>query len=360
MGIAGALLSLAAVIVLMVIAYAGVAGAGLYWLFGVIIPYAAVTTFFVGLIYRVLDWAKSPVPFRIPTTCGQAKSLDWIKADNIDNPSTGGWAVLRMILEIVTFRSLFRNTRLDYRMDGDTPMIRYGSDKWLWLASIAFHYSFLVVILWHVRFFMEPTPKLVAWIEALDGFMQVGLPGLLISGVVLVSAAGYLFHRRIYYAQLRYISLTSDFFPLFLILAIGITGILMRYFFRVDIVTIKELTMGLATLHPTVPATPISSLFYMHVFLVSVLLAYFPFSKLMHLGGVFLSPTRNLANNNRAIRHINPWNYPVKVHTYEEYEDENREQMIEAGIPVEKGAPEEEPAQAEPAEEKTEAEKPAE
>jgi hypothetical protein len=69
---------------------------------------------------------------------------------------------------------------------------------------------------------------------------------------------------------------------------------------------------------------------------VTTLIAYFPFSKLMHLGGVFLSPTRNLANNNRRIRHINPWNHPVEVHTYQEYEDEFRDKMIAAGIPVEK------------------------
>ena len=67
-----------------------------------------------------------------------------------------------------------------------------------------------------------------------------------------------------------------------------------------------------------------------------MLFAYFPFSKLMHLGGVFLSPTRNLANNNRMVRHVNPWGYPVKVHTYSEYEDEFRDKMVEAGIPVEK------------------------
>jgi hypothetical protein len=54
------------------------------------------------------------------------------------------------------------------------------------------------------------------------------------------------------------------------------------------------------------------------------------------MAGVFLSPTRNLANNNRSVRHVNPWNYPVKVHTYEEYEEEFREFMKDAGIPVEK------------------------
>jgi hypothetical protein len=43
-----------------------------------------------------------------------------------------------------------------------------------------------------------------------------------------------------------------------------------------------------------------------------------------------------MANNNRFVRHVNPWNYPVKVHPYEEYEEEFREKMLEAGIPVEK------------------------
>jgi hypothetical protein len=38
----------------------------------------------------------------------------------------------------------------------------------------------------------------------------------------------------------------------------------------------------------------------------------------------------------RTYRHVNPWNYPVKVHTYEEYEDEFREKMVEAGLPVDK------------------------
>jgi len=69
---------------------------------------------------------------------------------------------------------------------------------------------------------------------------------------------------------------------------------------------------------------------------VSVLFAYFPASKLMHAGGVFLSPTRNMANNTRAKRHVNPWDYDVDVHTYEQYEDHFREKMIEAGLPVDK------------------------
>jgi len=55
----------------------------------------------------------------------------------------------------------------------------------------------------------------------------------------------------------------------------------------------------------------------------------------MHMGGVFMSPTRNLKNNSRAQRHINPWSYPVKTHTYEEWENEFRDAIKEAGIPLE-------------------------
>jgi hypothetical protein len=43
------------------------------------------------------------------------------------------------------------------------------------------------------------------------------------------------------------------------------------------------------------------------------------------------------------VRHVNPWNYPVHVHTYEEYEDDFREKMIEAGLPVDKQPEPEEP-----------------
>jgi nitrate reductase gamma subunit len=110
--------------------------------------------------------------------------------------------------------------------------------------------------------------------------------------------------------------LNNDYFPLVLIFAIGLTGILMRYFLRtdIDIINIKNLAMGLVTFSPVI-GVKIGAIFYIHLFLVSTLLAYFPFSKLMHMGGVFMSPTRNMANNSRAKRHINPWNDPeIKPH----------------------------------------------
>jgi nitrate reductase gamma subunit len=203
------------------------------------------------------------------------------------------------------------------------------------VAALAFHYAFLVVFLRHFRFFMEPVPGFVGLLESVDGFMEVALPRLMVSGVVLLLAALYLFLRRVAVPQLRYISLAADYFPLFLIIALAGSGILMRYFIRVDITSVKELVTGLVSFRPIIPEG-IGVIFFVHLFLLSVLIAYFPFSKLMHAGGVFMSPTRNMANDNRVSRHINPWNYPVKVHTYSEYEDEFREKMKEVGLPVEK------------------------
>lgn len=332
--------SLVAVIVLFLIAYAGVEAAGLHWLFGIVIPYLALIIFVVGFVSRVLGWAYSPVPFRIPSTCGQQKSLPWIRQAALDNPSTKGGVVARMILEILVFRSLFRNLRFELK----EGRLSYIWEKWLWIFAMAFHWAFLAVVVRHLRFFTEPVPIWVQFVEYLDSFvrveifnpvLQIGLPGVFMSGLVLLAAVTFLFLRRIFMSQVNYVSLASDYFPLVLIMGIAISGIMMRYFTKVDIVSVKEFTMGLITFSPKIPEG-VGGIFYVHLFLVSVLLIYFPFSKLMHLGGIFLSPTRNLANNSRMERHINPWNYPVPVHTYEEYEEEFREKMIEAGLPVEK------------------------
>lgn len=324
--------SLIAVIVLFLLAYVGVKFPGGEVFFGIIIPYLALIIFILGFINRVIDWARSPVPFRIPTTCGQQKSLPWIKSANIDNPSTTGGVVVRMILEVVFLRSLFRNTKCELK-EGDK--ISYEWEKWLWLFSLTFHWAFFTVLFRHLRLFTEPVPACVELVAKLDGFLQIGLPGLMLSGVALLAAVTFLFLRRILIPQVKYISLGSDYFPLFLIFGIAFTGILMRYFTKVEIVGVKEFTMSLVTLNPHV-IKGIGGVFYVHLFFVSVLLAYFPFSKLMHVGGIFMSPTRNLANNSRVKRHVNPWNYPVKIHTYDAYEDEFREKMIEIGLPVEK------------------------
>ena len=328
---------LAAVTALILIALIGVQIPGMQYLFGVVIPYLAVALFIGGFIYRIYHWSKSPVPFKIPTTCGQQYSLPWIKQDKLEAPVTTAQVVARMALEVVLFRSLWRNTKATVY---DGPKLTYESSKWLWLFGIVFHYSFLVIILRHLRLFLEPVPGFVAWMETMDSLLQIGSPLMYITDVTIVLALGFLFARRLSNPQVRYLSLANDYFPLFLLLAIAVSCILMSFFMRtnVDIEAVKQLALGLVTFHPTIVAD-ISALFYVHLFLVCVLLAYFPFSKLMHMGGVFLSPTRNMANDSRMKRHINPWNPPIKPHSYASYEDEFREDMVEQGIPVEKELP---------------------
>jgi nitrate reductase gamma subunit len=327
--------SFLAVIALILIAGLGSQISGMQYFFGVAIPYLAIMLFVGGFVYRVIQWAKSPVPFSIPTTCGQGASLDFIKQDKLDCPTKISEVVARMFLEIFLFRSLFRNSKSEIH---DGPKITHESSKWLWLFGLLFHYSFLVIVIRHMRLFIDPIPSWLSAIEGVDSMLQIGAPTLYLSSLALLGGIVLLFGRRLVNVQVRYISLNNDYFPLVLIFAIGLTGILMRYFLRtnIDIVNIKNLAMGLVTFSPVIGAK-IGAIFYIHLFLVCTLLAYFPFSKLMHMGGVFMSPTRNMANDSRAKRHINPWNDPaIKPHSYAGYEDEFREFMVDAGIPVEK------------------------
>lgn len=340
----GLMFSLIAIIVLIVLAIIGAAVPGLHPFFTMVLPYAAIAVFIIGVIIRIFKWARSPVPFRITTTCGQEKTLPWIKQNKLDNPSStlGVWG--RMALEVLFFRSLFRNTKTELK---DGFKVAYGETKWLWAFGLMFHWSFLFVFLRHFRFFADPIPWFVKPMESIDGFFQIGLPIVYITGVALLVALSYLFLRRLFDAKVKYISLASDYFPLLLLIGIAATGLIMRYFVKTDIVAIKEVAVGILSFNPVTPSDTISAWFYIHFFLVNILLIYFPMSKLMHMGGIFLSPTRNLANNNRSKAHINPWKddgnyFKLHTHTYEEYEDEFRKLMKGAGLPLDKELTEEE------------------
>lgn len=329
------LFSFLTVILLIIVATIGASIENLHYVFGIIIPYLALFMFVGGFIYRVVKWGRSPVPFRIPTTIGQQKSLPWIKQNKIENPTSAFGVIVRMAMEVLFFRSLFRNTQTELREGKNGPELAYGSAKWLWLGSLFFHWSFLIIAIRHLRLFLEPIPQFIQLLESIDGMLQIGLPALYLTDLFILVAITFLFLRRVCISRVKYISLPADFFPLFLIMSVAVSGMLMRYFYKVDLIAVKQLAIGLATFQPVLPSG-IGPMFFIHIFLVSALFAYFPTSKLMHMGGIFMSPTRNMISNNRMVRHINPWNYDVKVHTYEQYEDEFREKMKKAGLPVEK------------------------
>jgi nitrate reductase gamma subunit len=329
----GALISLIAVAGLAIVAMIAVGVGDLRFLIGVVFPGVAFAVFLGGIVYRVIQWGRSTVPFRIPTTCAQEKSLPWIKNNELDNPSNGFWAACRVVAEVLFFRSLFRNHTVE--VNPDKQKVSYIASKYLWAAAMAFHWTMLIIVLRHFRFFVEPVPQWVLFIQRWDGFFQVGVPVIYATSVIFVVSLGYLLLRRLADAKVKYISLPSDYFALYLLLGIGISGILMRHVEKVDIVQVKAAIAGWASLQPVTPVG-VGLMYFVHVFLVGVLLIYFPFSKLLHAPGVFLSPARNLANSNRRVRHINPWNPDVDVHTYVEWEEEFRDKLVAAGYPLDK------------------------
>jgi nitrate reductase gamma subunit len=265
----------------------------------------------------VAAWARAPVPFSIPLTCGQQKSLPGIRAAWLENPWTRTGAACRLALEALLFRSLFRNSRARL-LPG--PRFVYRGDGSLWAGALLFHGCLFWVLVGHLRFFLEPTR-----LGPANRFVDAGL----------LAALAFLFLRRVLDARLRYLSLAADYLPLALLATVAGSGILMRWWSHTDVAALKRFATGLATFHPVAPAGA-GALFYIHLVAASALAASIQFTKLSHMAGVFFSPTRNLPADSRARRHANAWRAPARVHTYEEWENEFREKMRAAGLPLER------------------------
>ena len=90
-----------------------------------------------------------------------------------------------------------------------------------------------------------------------------------------------------------------------LLTLIGVSGLMMKYVARTDIIALKAFCLGLMRfdLQP-LPADPVLLL---HLGLVAALMIVFPFSKLLHVPGVFFSPSRNQVDDARDKRHLAPW-----------------------------------------------------
>jgi nitrate reductase gamma subunit len=230
-----------------------------------LLAYSAAIVFVLGFFSKVVAYFNTPSPLKIPTTPA---------------PITSMGVVLRLIPEVLFFRSLLK---------GGT------AEKILWFGGWIFHVSFLLIVLRHLRFFTYPVP---AWIMY---FQQIGIW----AGLVFPIALLILIVRRFTNDRMATISLFQDYFILLLITAIGLTGLLLKYYMRVNLVDVKAFILGLLTFAPV--QVPDSGLFLIHFSLVLVLLVYFPFSKLMHAWGVLISPTRAQIENPREARHVAPW-----------------------------------------------------
>jgi len=224
--------------------------------------YAATAILGVGLFVKIRSYIRTPAPLKIPTTPA---------------PTTTVGVALRLTREVVFFESLFK------------------ASKWTWAFGWLFHAALLLVLLRHLRYFQQPVWAPVVWVQAFGTY----------AGFACVAGLAGLWARRFLVDRVRYISTPSDHLHLALLLAIGLSGLGMRFVAHTDIVTVKAFMLGLMRLDlQPLPADP---LLLMHLTLVALLMIVFPISKLLHAPGLFFSPTRNQADTSRESRHVTAW-----------------------------------------------------
>ena len=227
-----------------------------------VLLYAAAAVLVAGVGWRVWLYARTPAPLKIPTTPA---------------PVTRGGVALRLLREVVLFESLFR------------------SNLWTWAFGWLFHAGLALVLLRHLRYFVEPVPAWLAFVQ----------PFGMWAGVAMAAGLAGLWARRFLVPRVRYISTPSDHLMLALLVVIAVSGLAMTFVSRTDIVQVKAFVLGL--LWFDWQPLPAGALIALHLGLVGALMLVFPFSKLLHAPGVFFSPTRNQADDPRERRHLAPW-----------------------------------------------------
>lgn len=227
-----------------------------------VLLYTATIVFVAGLGARILRYARTPAPFKIPTTPA---------------PVTRAGVSLRMLREVGLFASLFKGNKV------------------LWFLAWLFHMALFVVLLRHLRYFIEPVWSWVALVQPFGVY----------AGFAMIAGLGGLWLRRLLVPRVRYVTRLSDHLHLLLLIAIAGSGLLMKFVAHVDIVAVKAFMLGLMRfdLQP-LPSDPI---LLIHLGLVAALMIVFPMSKLLHGAAIFFSPTRNQVDDPRERRHLAPW-----------------------------------------------------
>ena len=232
--------------------------------------YLAAAVFLTGMGWRILGWARTPAPLKIVLTPA---------------PLTASGVAQRLAGEMLVFRSLFQ------------------ADRLFWLPAWLFHISLGLLFVGHLGGLVIPQFAEAALgldENQFERLAQIAGSG---AGVLAIGALLWLFLRRLLAERPRKISTFGDYFPLVLLLFIIGTGNHMRFLGGLQILQARHFVAGWLSFHPVAP--PASPVFAAHIILVGVLLAYIPFSKLVHLGGATLfSPTLNQRNDARERRHV--------------------------------------------------------
>nr|WP_238481860.1 respiratory nitrate reductase subunit gamma [Pinisolibacter aquiterrae] len=214
------------------------------------------------MVLRITRFARTPAPLKIPT---------------MPAPTTKSGVAYRLLREVTVFESLFR------------------ANKWIWAFGWIFHVALAVVLIRHLRYFVQPVPSLLALMQPLG----------VLAGFAMVAGLAGLWGRRLIVPRIRYITGPSDHLMLALLVAIGCSGLLMKFVAHTDIVAVKTFFLGLMRFD--IQPLPSDPILLVHLGLVATLMIVFPFSKLVHAAGVFFSPSRNQVDDSRERRHLAPW-----------------------------------------------------
>lgn len=225
---------------------------GFGYFVGVILPPVTVLVFLGGLSYRVLEWRKLAMP----------------KITLYPAPEPGA----------DTFWSVFKATFF-------SPGL-FKADRALWTGAWVFHAALALILIGHVRVGMDfPAIWAAAGINADIMSATVGTT----AGVVILLTAVFLTYRRFAFSRVQEISQGGDYFALFLLLAVILSGNAMRFQGHFDLNLTREYFAGLTRFQAPIP--PLNGWFLAHFLLGQILFLYLPFSKLLHLGGIFFTQT---------------------------------------------------------------------
>lgn len=231
--------------------------------------YLCAAVFLVGMGWRVFVWLRAPAPLKIVLTPA---------------PKTAAGVARRLAGEGLLFRSL------------------WTADRRLWAVAWLFHLSLVLLAIGHLGGLVLPgfSRQMLGLTEAQFHLLAQATGGLF--GILAMLPLADLLVRRCTSERLRYCSTFADYFALVLLLLVLATGNQMRFLGGIEMVQARQYVAGLLAFHPV--ALPPAPAFVAHLLLVCALLAYIPFSKLVHLGGLFLSPTLTQRNNPRERRHL--------------------------------------------------------
>jgi len=139
----------------------------------------------------------------------------------------------------------------------------FFSNAFLWFGEWLFHACLALVMVHHLRYFLEPVPSCIFALQT----------PVIIAGYLLPFSLIYIFIAKLIIEKKSYIA-SSNFFLLALLFLSGISGLLMKLWFRPDLAGIKWFSLGMVTFRPV--EVPHSPLFVIHFLLFLIVFAYLP------------------------------------------------------------------------------------